>query len=143
MSNKFSCDKMLYDIVKWLRFLGYDTEYKRYIRRDKSRIYITSNTHLKDVFLLEHGSLPNKLLKIDKAFNIVKKTKLFSKCSICNEDLVIADENDIKYLNKYIKDSFSEFKKCTECGRIYWKGSHYKKMMKFLNDLFPDLIDSR
>jgi len=141
MNNRFSCDKMLYDIVKWLRILGYDTEYKRYIKRDKSRIFISSNTQLKDVFLLEHDTLPNRLLKINKAFNIVQYTKPFSKCSICNEDLIIANENDIKYLNKYIRNSFTEFKKCPKCGRIYWKGSHYKKMMKFLKDLFPELLD--
>jgi uncharacterized protein with PIN domain len=30
------------------------------------------------------------------------------------------------------RDFYTEFKKCNTCGRVYWEGSHYEKMKKFI-----------
>jgi len=141
MNLKFSCDMMLYDVARWLRFLGYDTEYARYKRRDKSRIYLTSNEKLNDVFLLKHGSLSEKLLTLEKEFRIIENARPFTRCSICNIQLEEATENDIDNLPPFVKENFNTFKKCPKCGRLYWKGSHYGKMIEFLKNLFPDLLN--
>jgi uncharacterized protein with PIN domain len=31
---------------------------------------------------------------------------------------------------------FDEFYQCQHCHRIYWKGSHYEKMLKFIQHLY-------
>ena len=132
---------MLHDVVRWLRFLGYDTEYSRYKRRDKNRIYLTSNEKLNDVFLLKHETLSERIMTLEKEFRIIENAKPFTRCSVCNVLLGIATETDIDNLPPFVKRNFDSFKKCPECGRIYWKGSHYEKMIEFLKNLFPDLLN--
>ena len=141
MKLKFSCDIMLFDLARWLRFLGYDTEYSRYIRRDKNRIYITANEKLKNGFILKHIPLEEKLIILEKNFKIIENANPFSRCSLCNVRLESADKDDIEELPLFVKNNFDAFQKCPKCGRLYWKGSHYENMIKFLKRLFPNLPD--
>ncbi len=132
---------MLFDLVRWLRFLGYDTEYSRYRRRDKNRIYLTTNKKLKDAIILEHVSLEEKLITLEKYFKIIENANPFSRCSVCNVVLENAVKDDIEKLPPFVKSNFDTFKKCPKCGRLYWKGSHYENMVKFIKELFPDLFN--
>ena len=33
------------------------------------------------------------------------------------------------------KENHDEFRQCLDCGKIYWKGSHYEKMVQFIAEV--------
>jgi uncharacterized protein len=35
---------------------------------------------------------------------------------------------------------YNEFHICPECSRIYWKGSHYQRMRKFIEGIIESKI---
>ncbi|MBD3392033.1 MAG: hypothetical protein GF418_08165 [Chitinivibrionales bacterium] len=36
------------------------------------------------------------------------------------------------------RESYDEFHECPDCGRVYWKGSHFMKMQAVIDGLLPD-----
>jgi uncharacterized protein with PIN domain len=55
---------------------------------------------------------------------------------ICNGALqVVAKEEINNVLEKNTSRYFNEFWQCSNCRRIYWKGSHYERMLKTIEDI--------
>ena len=52
-----------------------------------------------------------------------------TRCSRCNEPLAPLDKRDARDLvPPYVYEAHAQFLQCTGCGRIYWKGSHVRRM---------------
>ena len=45
----------------------------------------------------------------------------------------VSKEAVIDLLEPRTKQYFEKFKQCADCGKIYWKGSHYERMLGFIN----------
>jgi uncharacterized protein with PIN domain len=51
----------------------------------------------------------------------------------CNAPLVDVSSEAVRdQLPPRVKAERTEFRTCSECGRIYWKGTHYEAMARFL-----------
>ncbi|MCU7916638.1 MAG: Mut7-C RNAse domain-containing protein, partial [Candidatus Thiodiazotropha sp. (ex Gloverina cf. vestifex)] len=37
--------------------------------------------------------------------------------------------------------SATEFWRCSDCAKIYWKGSHYRQLMEFIKTIAPAAFD--
>ena len=62
---------------------------------------------------------------------------LFTRCPLCNFTLSQIDKNKVRFfIPRYIFDNHSHFRVCRGCGKIYWKGTHYKSIKKRLKELF-------
>ncbi len=149
---RFLLDENLNRLAKWLRLLGYDAVVYNAIRRQKQitlavkerrilltrdkktakskqdfrRIYIKSDDHIKQ--LKEIRDI------IQLADNLI-----FSRCPECNKVLLDIDKHRVCGLvPPFVFENFDEFKVCRRCGRIFWKGSHYKQMQKKLTEIFCD-----
>ena len=60
----------------------------------------------------------------------------FTRCLYCNEILQKTEKKEVEtQLLPKTKNDFSEFWKCPSCKKIYWKGSHYERMMKMIEEL--------
>jgi uncharacterized protein with PIN domain len=35
-----------------------------------------------------------------------------------------------------VSNTFDDFRSCGDCGRIYWKGTHYRNMKKLVDTLW-------
>jgi len=56
--------------------------------------------------------------------------KPFTRCMVCNRPLrEVLPEKIRSKVPPEVLLNFHEFKECPECGRIYWQGGHYRKMM--------------
>jgi hypothetical protein len=54
----------------------------------------------------------------------------------CNIQLIQTEkENIIDRLEENTRNLFEEFFICPSCSQIYWKGSHYQKMLDTINDI--------
>lgn len=144
---KFLCDQMLGNLSNWLRFFGFDTIYIKdevsddellKIAKNENRIIISRDKEL--IIRADKRKLKNikiKSIDLDEQLkNVLNKTKInkniiLSRCSLCNNNLTKIKKQDFKDdIPKKIYDIFEEFLYCSFCNKIYWKGSHYDKILK-------------
>lgn len=144
---KFLCDRMLGTLAKWLRIYGFDTLYalsemddnqlvdiakneqRALITRDKNLVYAARRENVKVIQIFE-TDIDNQLKLISKDFKI-KKSLFLSRCLICNSIVNEIDKKEVK--NKVPDRVFqnnSKFWHCKKCDKIYWRGSHFDKMIE-------------
>ncbi|MEA2104936.1 MAG: Mut7-C RNAse domain-containing protein [Candidatus Cloacimonadota bacterium] len=148
--TKFILDGNLHKLVHYMRMLGFDTEFanqvseEQLIKRAKieHRIIISRNRKLMKRRELTHGyclattDWIKQLGKILSRFHLYEDLKPFSRCFLCNTKLQTIDKEKIlNRLPKKVIEQQNEFTICEKCNKIYWKGSHYKKMLKFIEKL--------
>ena len=159
MSTKpiFVVDAMLGNLAKKLRILGYDSKYFSSIEDDKliliakneKRIILTKDEQLtknatkQEInFVLIRGSDEseqimqiNAKLKLDR---FVADTNN-SRCIFCNGNLQSVEKyRIIGKIPEGILEREEKFWMCDSCKKIYWEGTHFKKLQEFaakLNDM--------
>ena len=157
---KFIADSMLGRLARWLRLLGYDTLYYPHIEdsillriaREDSRILLTRDARLVKVrglqrFLLLKENNPSKQLrKVVETFKLkiygmdgVKREVFLNRCVICNASLNAIQKEKIKgAVPEYVYRTSDVFRQCSECGKIYWKGTHPEKIRKKLIEILDN-----
>jgi len=136
---------MLGRLAKWMRLLGLDTSYYRntngktiiYHSRKEGRIILTRSKNLADKYddliLIESEYLMDQLKQITKSVKI--KTP-FVRCPVCNIKTETVKKEEIKNgVPPYVFETHKDFKRCPECGRVFWKGTHYKRIKKVINEI--------
>ncbi len=146
----FIADIQLGKLAKYLRMLGFDTLYSnKYkekeiikISNEEKRAILTRN-----IFLLKNSRVVcgywirsqdahQQVIQVLHTSDLLSDIKLFKRCSECNGILTLVPKAEIE--NKLLPNTikyFTEFHQCTICSKIYWKGSHFKKMLNFSEDL--------
>jgi uncharacterized protein with PIN domain len=135
---------MLGRLCKLLRICGIDTLYSNrgtailVEARKEGRIILTMNTRLRGkegVYFIENTTPQSQLESVITEYKLQRTIQLFSRCIECNDKLVptpkVAVRDKVPY---YTYKHFDDFAICPSCQRVYWKGSHYKKMLK---DVLP------
>ncbi|PIU41446.1 MAG: hypothetical protein COS99_05400 [Candidatus Omnitrophica bacterium CG07_land_8_20_14_0_80_42_15] len=146
---KFIATNELGRLAKWLRILGYDTvlskekggklvvqslrEERVILTRDSKmgRFSGTRMLHVRSDFVEEQlAEVINKLsLEIDKG-------KLFTMCVLCDKELTKAAKPEVKgRVPEYVYNTQELFMECPNCKKIYWQGSHWDLVEKFLSKL--------
>ena len=134
--KKFILTENLSKLAKALIFLGYDAKVAKNmnfntlhtIAKRQKRIILSRNKKHKKAFLLKEILWEKQILEIKNLLKFEEEI-FFSRCSICNRILFNIDKNKLKNLVlEPILEKYEEFRVCRKCGRIYWKGSHYKQI---------------
>lgn len=148
--TKFIVDINLGKLARNLRLIGFDTLYNNSytdkeivsIARTQKRIILT-----RDVGLLKHKEVTHgywvratnpadQIIEVINKFDLISMVKPFSICLECNGKIVPVKKEDIAdSLLHRTRKSFDEFYQCQNCHKIYWKGSHYEKMLKTIDSL--------
>ena len=69
-------------------------------------------------------------------FDLVRSVKPFQRCVHCNGMLEDVDKEEIvDQLLPKTKRYYDEFRRCSECGQVYWKGSHFERIVKIIEGL--------
>ena len=150
MPPEFIADAMLGRLARWLRFLGFDTLYysdisdSRLIRiaREQNRFVLTRDTRLvriravKDYLLIKANDSYSQLLEVITTLNL-REFNPFSICVECNGQLTrISDKKEIiDLVPEFVFLNFNLFLKCSNCGKIYWEGSHPQKFKEKLSKI--------
>ena len=142
---KFILDVHLGKLAKYLRLCGFDTNYRNdyndpeiiCLASLEKRIILTRDLGILKNKLVTHGywirsQLPEEQLKeVLIRFDLKNMIEPFSRCTECNG--VIADVPKTEVMERLLpktRQYFQEYKKCPDCDRIYWEGSHFEKMKK-------------
>ena len=147
---RFILDVHLGKLAKYLRLLGFDSlmdkdlDDKGIIERAfrEKRVILSRDKLLMRSKLVVKGLLitsskpVSQLEEVIHKFNISPSVNPFSRCTVCNMVIQPVDkEIVIGLIPPKTQKYYDEFLRCTGCGRIYWKGSHYEKMMKFIQSI--------
>jgi uncharacterized protein with PIN domain len=76
-----------------------------------------------------------QIREVFSRFDLKSSANPFSRCMECNGVLKSVDKDAIadRLLPK-TKSFFDKFMICQSCRRIYWEGSHFEKMKRFVDD---------
>lgn len=144
----FICDVHLGKLCKYLRMLGWDTHYSNQytpediigLAKEEHRIILSRNglfTRLKGVehFWRVRSADPLEQLKdLVRRLDLSAQTAPLTRCLNCNGLLESIDKPKIAHrLESNTAQYYNEFFHCITCDRIYWKGSHYENMLKFID----------
>ncbi|MGQ9508185.1 MAG: Mut7-C RNAse domain-containing protein [Thermodesulfobacteriota bacterium] len=149
---KFLVDRMLGQLVKGLRMLGYDTLYYRgndphqlfHLAREEGRVILTRNSKLipkrpGDQVLRIREDHPWAQLKelIEKKWVTLNEEILFSRCLLCNSLLEKVSRGEAEgRVPEFIFYHHEHFLRCPKCLKFYWPGSHQEKMHRRIEELF-------
>ncbi|HOI63648.1 MAG TPA: Mut7-C RNAse domain-containing protein [Mesotoga sp.] len=138
---KFLVDESLSKLGRKLRILGLDTVVCGWQTFDSSLterdIFLTTSkrfleraikSHLR-CYLLKSSNWRSQLKSVFQRYSIrVEGLKPFSRCSVCNGELEEASSEDLCSVPEYVMLNNENLRKCKNCGRVYWKGSHVEHM---------------
>jgi len=152
---RFILDNHLGKLASDLRMLGFDADYSNHYQDQElaesavrqGRILLTRDRQLLMHKTIRYGYLlrslhpDEQLLEILARFNLFSVIQLFQRCTRCNHPLEPVDKREIEHLLEPLtKKYFFEFKRCIECGQIYWSGSHVDRIEKRLAGILPSGI---
>ena len=151
---KFLADNMLGRLATWLRLLGYDTVYIPHaddptlarVARAEDRILLTRDVDLTNrrglnFLLIESEKVENQVRQVFHAFNLSAQ-EAFSRCARCNALLKeVSKDSACGLVPPYVFQTQERYRQCSQCQRIYWRGTHWARMLARLEDLNSDSDD--
>lgn len=152
---QFMADAMLGKIARKLRMFGFDTIYDPNINdidilasaKCKGRIVLTSDKLLfnrckkngVDTILIDRGTEIENLVSIFSSLNIksVNSQDVPHSCTCCNGLLdAVNDKNSIKdRVPPRLIQSEKIFYMCSNCKKIYWRGTHMENISYLINEI--------
>lgn len=151
---KFLCDDNLGRLARYLRVLGFDTAFYPVIddasllriAAGEERFLITRDHRLAEksvlygILILDEDVPLKQLARIINELNLMIDTSaLFARCSVCNTLCEPADKPTLSQkVFPFILKTQPQITHCPSCGRYYWKGTHYKVLLRKLKNLIND-----
>jgi uncharacterized protein with PIN domain len=147
---RFVLDGHLGRLASHLRMLGLDCLYHNgykdkelvQISVEGGRILLTRDRLLLMHKVITQGYLLRSLDPTEQLYEVVERYDLFAwvkpfkRCLRCNHPLkAVEKETVLNRLEPLTKKYYHEFKLCPSCNQIYWKGSHYERMLQVINKI--------
>lgn len=141
---RFLCDEMLGRLCRYLRAAGYDTllaagghSDRTWLRlcREEGRYLLTQDQLVREhnaangvALILPQGDLDHLAALLGAHFQLDWISHAFTRCLEDNTVLTEADDAALKRAPADALRPGEPLYLCTCCKRIYWRGSHYKRM---------------
>lgn len=147
---RFVADAHLGKLASYLRMLGFDTlffndagdarlvelahtEHRVLLTRDKALLMCKDVTHGCYIRALKPRQ---QLLQVLQRLDLWGGIRPFVRCMRCNNLLQRVPEAEVdEALPAGVRRRQSEFWRCTGCGQVYWKGTHYRAMRAWIEEL--------
>lgn len=150
---RFVLDTHLGRLSGYLRMLGFDAVYSNdcdddelaKIASQEKRILLTKDRGLLKRNMVTHGYCVRgihpreKLIEVLRRFDLFQQVQPFTRCIRCNGLLEsISKEEVLNLLPPKVKEGHDEFHRCQSCNQIYWKGTHFERMQRFLERVLDE-----
>ena len=146
---KFVLDVHLGRLAGYLRMLGFDALYQSCLT-DPELVRISSTERrtllTRDRGLLKHAAVTHgywlrepdgrrQIAEIVHRFDLAGSLRPFTRCMACNGLLQAVAKEQVRHsIPARIAERHDEFCRCPGCGRVYWKGSHHDRMLRWIRD---------
>jgi uncharacterized protein with PIN domain len=144
---KFVLDVHLGTLARRLRLLGFDSLYSNRFRDDdiaraastEERIVLTRDIGMLMWCDVQYGSWvrsqdpAQQVVEVLEHYHLRSRIRPFHRCTVCNGRI---DRIDLGTARREVKpeifEYYHEFYRCRSCRRIYWKGTHFRRMERFI-----------
>ena len=141
---RFVLDVHLGRLAAYLRLLGFDAlyqntftdaqlaatsagEHRVVLTRDRALLKRNEVTY---GYWVRHTEPRKQLVEALRRFDLAPHVDLFTRCLVCNAQLQRVDKQTIESrVPARTVEHFQDFHVCPSCNRVYWKGSHYRRML--------------
>ena len=152
--TKFVADGHLGKLARDLRLLGFDVSYDA-DASDSSlaascsddRALLTRDRRLLMHKVVRHGYCPRshdpgeQIIEVVRRFDLAKLIAPYTRCLQCNGLLGKANKADVlDQLEPLTKIYYDDFRRCENCGKVYWSGSHFGKLEARLEKIRQSLM---
>ena len=161
MFGGFVADIMHKKLARWMRILGYDTIYPDFIEDDrilelaktKGRILLTQDVELasragkKGVNAL---LVPREVEVESQVAFVLRELKLSvdfparTLCPQCNGKLEVVGRGEVggnENVPVEVVERNSSFWLCKSCKKVYWEGSHWRRIKNAVEKIKKELAD--
>lgn len=146
---RFLADEMLVRLARLLRSAGYDTALAEGgtpdaqlldIARAEGRVLLTQDRRLAQsaapaAVLVEGAKAADQARRLGQALGLDWSHAPFTRCTIDNAELAPASPAQIAAMPPESQVLPGPFRACPACGRVYWPGSHVRRMSARLAEL--------
>lgn len=144
---KFVVDINLGKLARWLRLLGFDTDYRNdltdaeiaSIAACECRVVLTRDRRLLHQKIITHGYYvrsdkpEEQISEILDRFRLDGQQEPFRRCLECNGRIRPVDKEIVlDELPPKTRIHYDHFFRCDRCDRVYWKGPHYERLRGML-----------
>ena len=148
---KFIADNMLGRLATWLRLLGHDTLYVpeaddpalARMARVQDRVLLTRDVELTrrrgvQHLLIESEHVESQVRQVFRVFKLSAR-EAFSRCAECNHRLESVSKESVSgIVPPYVFQTQERFMRCANCGHVYWRGTHWARMLAQIEDWSAD-----
>jgi len=140
---RFVLDGHLGTLARYLRLCGFDTLYRNdygdeelaAISADQARILLTRDRNLLKRSIITHGYCVrhddprDQLAEVFRRFDLYDAAQPFTRCTHCNGILQDVEKSEVEHrLEPLTRRYYDLFRRCRDCDRLYWRGSHVEPM---------------
>ena len=148
--TRFVADAHLGGLARLLRMSGFDTLHNSHFRDDEierivsaaGRIVLTRDRDLLKRRAITHGCYVHalrsneQLREIFDRLDLARSARPFTLCLHCNSPLRPIDKAQVAAeLPTDVRAHYERFTFCDACGRVFWEGSHWRRMRAILDGL--------
>ncbi len=147
---RFVCDVHLGKLARRLRVLGFDTLWRddyedaeiARLAADERRCVLTRDVDLLKRKAVDRGywlrgtEILGQVEEVVRRLDLLSRLAPFTRCPRCNGLIEAVEKAEIESdLEPETRRRFDEFKRCRDCRRIYWKGSHHDGLVREIETL--------
>jgi uncharacterized protein with PIN domain len=147
---RFVADGHLGRLAAYLRMLGFDTWYERFaddaqlaeVSSKEQRLLLTRDVGLlkrrevRQGYCVRAHKPHEQLREVSGRFALRSQWLPFQRCMDCNGRLTAVAKSEVTdLLPLHTRETKDEFSRCLNCGKVYWRGTHYERMAGWIRDL--------
>jgi uncharacterized protein with PIN domain len=147
---RFVADSHLGGLARLLRLAGFDTLYDNHLHDaeieriaiEEGRIVLSRDLELLKRRAISHGCFVHALRpwtqlgEIVARLDLVRLVRPFALCLECNAPLQdVAKAQVLARLPAAVRAGHDRFRTCPVCARVYWEGTHWRRMRDRLDAL--------
>ncbi len=145
--TRFILDVHLGKLARELRLFGFDSLYRNDFRdaeiveiaSSEKRVVLTRDLGILKNRAVTHGywlRSQNPAVQLEEViarFDLRGAMRPLTRCLACNGMLEPCSKKSVLgLLPAETARWYEEFSRCTSCGKVYWKGSHYAKLIQLV-----------
>ncbi len=146
-NHRFVLDVHLGKLASYLRLLGFDALYQNdyddevlaQISSQQQRVLLTQDIGLLKRSIVTYGysvrsSNPKQQVReVLERFSLHGAVTPLKRCPRCNGLLKPVEKQTVYHrLPYFTRLSYHEFFECQDCSQLYWKGAHYQRIQRLI-----------
>ncbi len=147
---RFVLDAHLGKLAGYLRLLGFDTLYRNdygdpelarlsaaeariLLSRDRGLLKRSQVTH---AYCVRATDPDRQIREVVAYFDLAGAAQPFTRCLRCNGALAAVPAEAVAgQVPPAVQARQSDFRRCAGCGQIYWRGSHYDRLSRLVDEV--------